>query len=200
MISDPNQVSRLFQVFFDYVKVMVDIPESDQIHCRKLFKPFLIKKGTVLETEGTLHRYHNFIVSGHMRNYQHDAEGQEITTDINNGPGFFTSYNHFINQTISNDNLHCITDCELLRISREDVETASKIGLTSKEYTVKALQYYLESSKQRAIDLSTLTGKQRYLKLLHSRPSIIQHVPLTYISSYLGLNAGSLSRIRQEIS
>lgn len=200
IISDPIQISRLFQVFFDYVKFLVDIPESDQCYCRQLFKPVFIKKNTILELEGTIHEYHNFIVSGYMRSFYHSSDGEQITTEISNGPGFFTSYNHFINRTVSTENLHSITDCEMLRISREDVEKASHIGLTSREYTEKALQFYLELSKQRIIDLTTLTGKQRYLKLLHTHPAIIRNVPLTYIASYLGLNAGSLSRIRQEIT
>ena len=199
-IKSENQISRLFQIFFDYIRQLVEIPESDQEYCRQIFEPVFIKKGTMLEKEGTLHRYHNFIVSGHMRNFHYDDKGNEITTDINNGPRFFTSYYHFINQTVSNDNLHCITDCELLRVSREDVDNASHIGLTSQEYTEKVLRFYLESSKQRIIDLTTLSGKERYLKLVETQPSIIKNVPLTYVASYIGLNAGSLSRIRQELS
>ncbi len=200
IITSENQVSRLFQTFFNYVRQLVEIPESDQEYCRQIFEPVFIKKGTILEKEGTLHKYHNFIVSGHMRNFHYDDKGQEVTTDINGGPRFFTSYYHFINQTISNDNLHCITDCELLRVSREGVEKASHIGLTSQEYTEKVLRFHLESSKQRIIDFTTLSGKERYLKLVKTHPSIIKNVPLIYIASYLGLNAGSLSRIRQELS
>ena len=198
VINDPSEVTRLFEIFFNYVKILIEIPKSDQEYCRNLFKPIFVKKDTIIETEGTLHKYHNFIVSGHMRNFHHDQEGKEITIDINDGPRFFTSYYHFINQTISNENLQCVTDCELLRISRGDVDKAASIGLTSQEYTEKLLQNYLELSKQRIIDLTTLTGKERYLKLMDKHPSIIQNVPLTYIASYLGLNAGSLSRIRQK--
>lgn len=198
-INKPADVTRLFEIFFNYVGMLIEIPKSDQEYCRQLFKPVFVKKDTILEKEWTLHKYHNFIVSGHMRNFHHNEEGREITIDINDGPRFFTSYNHFIHQTVSNENLQCVTDCELLRISREDVEQATDIGLTSKEYTAKALQYYLEQGKQRIIDLTTLTGKERYLKLMNKHPSIIQNVPLTHIASYLGLNAGSLSRIRQEL-
>jgi len=199
IISDQAQIPKLFEVFFNYVRLLVEIPESDQQYCYELFEPILVKKGTLLEKEGTVHNHHNFIVSGHMRNFHHNEERKEITTDINDGPRFFTSYNHFINKTVSNENLHCITDCELLRVSREDVDKAAHISLTSKEYTEKVLQYHLESIKQRAIDLTTLSGKERYLKLLETCPSIVQNVPLNYIASYLGLNAGSLSRIRQEL-
>lgn len=198
IMNDSDEVTRLFEIFFNYIRILTEIPQSDQEYCRHAFKPVFVKKNTILETEGTLHKYHNFIVSGHMRNFHHNQEGKEITTDINDGPRFFTSYHHFIHQTVSNENLQCVTDCELLRINREDVRNAAGIGLTSQEYTEKVLQYYLESSKQRIIDLTTLTGEERYLKLMNKHPSILQNVPLTHIASYLGLNAGSLSRIRQK--
>lgn len=199
IINEPAEVDRLFEIFFNYVRILTDIPESDQEYCRQLFQPVFLKKDTILEREGTLHKYHNFIVSGHMRNFHHNGDGKEITTDINDSPRFFTSYYHFINQTVSNENLHCVTDCELLRISIEDVEKAANIGLTTKEYTEKVLQYSLEKDKQRIIDLTTLSGKERYLKLMNKHPSIIQNVPLIHFASYLGLNAGSLSRIRKEL-
>ncbi|CAL2075411.1 Crp/Fnr family transcriptional regulator [Tenacibaculum sp. 190524A05c] len=199
-ITSEQQINSLFQSFFDYVRHLVDIPESDQEECKKIFEPVFVKKGTIIEQEGTVHKYHNFIVSGHMRNFHHDENGNEVTTDINSGPRFFTSYYHFINQTVSNENLHCITDCELLRITKKNVDKASHIGLTSQEYTEKVLHFHLESSKQRIIDFTTLSGKERYIKLMKAHPSIVQNVPLIYIASYLGLNPGSLSRIRQELS
>lgn len=199
LIQNQDEVNRLFGVFFDYVRLLTDIPQSDQDYCRQLFEPVYAPKNTLLETEGTVHKYHNFVVSGFIRNYHLDHEQREVTVDINDGPRFFTSYNHFINQTIANENLHCITDCKLLRISRENVSKAAGLGITSQEYSEKILQYYLESSKQRIIDLTTLTAKERYLKLMDKHPNIIQNVPLIYIASYLGINPGSLSRIRQEL-
>ena len=190
----------MFQVLFDFIRQLVDIPERDQEYCLEFFKPFFVKKGTLLESAGMTHKYHNFIVSGYMRNFYHDVNGREVTTDLNDGPRFFTSYNSFINQVASNENLHCITDCKLLRINREDNDTIAKIGIKSQEYIEKILQHYLESSKQRIIDLKTLTAKERYLKMLQDHPSIIKNIPIAYIASFLGINPGSLSRIRQELS
>ena len=199
-INDPHQASHCFLVFFDYVRLLTDIPESDQEYCRQLFKPVFVRKNTIIESEGTVHHYHNFVVSGYMRNFYLNELHEEVTTDISDGPRFFTSYHSFIHRLVSKENLHCITDCVLLRISRDDVDVAANVGITQQEYTEKILQEHLESNKQRIIDLTTLSAKDRYLKLVATHPSIIQNVPLKYIASYLGIKAGSLSRIRNEIS
>lgn len=200
LIKNQDEVDTLFNTFFDYIKLLTPIPASDQAYCRQLFTPIYASKNTLLERQDTVHKYHNFIVYGFIRNFYIDHDGNEITTDINDRPRFFTSYNHFIHQTVANENLHCITDCKLLRISIEDVLKAKTIGITSQEYSEKILQFYLESSKQRINDLINLTAKERYIKLLRNQPSILQNVPLIYIASFLGINPGSLSRIRQELS
>lgn len=188
-----------FEVFFDYVRLLVDIPEVDQESCRFHFNSLKVKKGTILSPSGKIPEYHNFIVSGYMRNYYVDEKGQEVTTDINDGPRFFTSYHAFAQRTISNENLHCITDCELLQVSRDDVDLMAKTGITNLDYTVQILQQQLEKNKQRALDLANLSAEERYIKMIKNHPTIIQNIPLKYIASYLGLNAGSLSRIRKEV-
>ncbi|SEL48605.1 cAMP-binding domain of CRP or a regulatory subunit of cAMP-dependent protein kinases [Aquimarina amphilecti] len=188
-----------FEILFNYVRLLVDIPKIDQDLCRKYFKPFSATKGEIIESSGKVPQYHNFIVSGFMRNFYSNELGQEIITDINDGPRFFTSYNHFMHRTPSNENLQCITDCELLRIKRDDVDITAKLGITQMEYTVQILQQQLEKNKQRIIDHATLSAEQRYVKLQKEYPSIIQNIPLKYIASYLGINPGSLSRIRNEL-
>jgi hypothetical protein len=51
----------------------------------------------------------------------------------------------------------------------------------------------------RANDFATLTAELRYKKLIDNQPEIIQHVPIQYIASYLGIKPQSLSRIRKQI-
>lgn len=194
-----QRTAHYFDTFFTYVRLLVDIPEGDQEICRQYFKPVFVKKDMLVAMAGTVHEFHNFIVTGFMRNFHHNQDGQEVTTDINDGPRFFTFYNHFMNRTISNENLHCITDCELLQLKRDDVDITAQLGVTQMAYSLQILQYHLEKDKQRIIDLTTLSAEKRYLKLLLNHPSILRNVPLKYIASYLGINPGSLSRIRKEI-
>ena len=194
-----TDTDRFFSVFFDYIRELVNIPVGDQAICRKYFTPMRVEKNTILEKAGQVHHHHIFIVSGYMRSYHLDEKGNEVVIDLNSGPRFFTSYHHFIKRTPSNEFLHCITDCELLRITRDDMETTAKLGETQLEYSMLILESSLEKRKQRSIDLSTLSAEERYRKLLKNHPTIIQNIPLIYIASYLGINPGSLSRIRKKL-
>lgn len=200
LIQDSSEIDHMFEVLFSFIRQLMDIPKSDQELCRQFFTPYFVKKNTLLESAGTVHKYHNFVVSGYMRNFHIDTNGKEVTTDFNNAPRFFTSYHSFINQEVSNENLHCMTDCKILSINRKDNEVITRSGKNSQQYVEKILQYHLESSRQRIIDINTLSAKERYLKILKTQPTILQNIPINYIASYLGINPGSLSRIRQEVS
>ncbi|MVM41556.1 Crp/Fnr family transcriptional regulator [Spirosoma sp. HMF3257] len=184
--------------FFNYVAEVLTLPEEDKASIRQLFKPCFVPKDTIIEPAGEVPQYHNFIVSGYMRNFYVDEDNNEITTDLNDGSRFFTSYFHFMNRTVSNENLHCITDCELLRISRDDVEVGARRSSTQKDYTIQILQKHLEEEKRRINDMTSLTAEARYQKFLKEKPTIIRHVPLRHIASYLGITQRHLSRLRRE--
>jgi hypothetical protein len=71
-------------------------------------------------------------------------------------------------------------------------ENFKKLSLVIFEQSVAATQI-------RANDFATLTAELRYKKLIDYQPEIIQHVPIQYIASYLGIKPQSLSRIRKQI-
>ncbi|MCF0063231.1 Crp/Fnr family transcriptional regulator [Dyadobacter chenwenxiniae] len=185
---------------FDYIEQILILPESDKDAIRDSFKPAFVPKNTIIEPAGRIPDYHNFIVAGYMRNYYLDEDNNEITTDLNEGSRFFTSYSHFMNRTVSNENLHCITDCKLLRISRQEVESRASVSSTQKEYTIRILQKHLQQDKDRINDLVNLTAEGRYRKLLIEKPDILKNVPLRYIASYLGITQRHISRLRSAIS
>ena len=191
-------MEHYYTTLFEYISRMIALPEADQQSVRRSFMPVLVPKDTVIEKAGEVPGYHNFIVSGFMRNFHWDADGNEITTDLNDGPRFFTSYFHFMNRTVSDENLHCVTDCELLRISRDEVEVTAARSFTQKDYTIRILQEHLQKDKERINDMANLTAEARYAKFVRANPNIIRHVPLKYIASYLGITQRHLSRLRSD--
>lgn len=191
-------MEHYYTKLFAYIEEIVRLPEADKASIRRLFKPVFVPKDTMIEAAGHVPQYHNFIVSGYMRNFHLDEDNNEITTDLNEGSRFFTSYFHFMNRTVSNENLHCLTDCELLRISRDDVDVGAASSSTQKDFTIQILQKHLEEDKRRINDIANLTAEARYRKFLAEKPTIIRHVPLQYVASYLGITPRHLSRLRRE--
>lgn len=167
--------------------------------CKKYFEPIFYSKNKIIEKAGQVPQYLYYIVSGFMRLFHYDDNGDEVTLHINCPHGFFTSFSNFSDQTKSEDNIECITDCELLRINKPNFDALMQQSLTWKNYSVFVLGTSMTYNENRAKDLATLTAEQRYLKLMESYPEIIRNVPLQYIASFLGMKAESLSRIRRKI-
>jgi len=167
--------------------------------CKQYFEAVLFPKNRIIEEEGKIPRYLYFVVSGFMRLFHYNEQGDEITTHINCPPGFITSYSNFVNQEKSAENLECITECELLRITKKDVDLLTQESTALKDFSISVFQQSIVYNENRSKELATLTAEQRYKKLIENFPSIIHNVPVQYIASFLGIKPESLSRIRRQM-
>ncbi|MEM9986036.1 MAG: Crp/Fnr family transcriptional regulator, partial [Bacteroidota bacterium] len=143
---------------------------------------------------------HNFVARGYLRKYLLDPKGKEQTIDLNQGPRFFTSYDYFTEQTVSPEAIVALSDVELLRASKAQVETMMQVGgQVVRDFTIKVMQEAWEEEKRRLHERSNLSAKQRYLNFVQRSPTLLKVVPMQHIASYLGIQPESLSRIRREI-
>lgn len=189
----------MYQQLLKDIALQSKLSEFDIELCEKYFESILFPKNKVIEEAGKIPQYLYYIISGFMRLFYYDNNGDEVTIHINCPHGFFTSFSNFTNQTQSEVNTECITDCELLRITKPDFDALMQKSITWKNYSVFVLADSMTYNENRAKDLATLTAEQRYLKLIDTHPKIIQNVPLQYIASFLGMKPESLSRIRRNI-
>ena len=186
--------SKLLELFADLVK----IDRFDIDLATKLFVPIETAKGQLLVEAGEIAKHLYFINSGFVRVYYlHD--GAEVTNHINCPPGFITSLNSFITETKSHEFVACITNCSLLRITKKELDTLYSHSQRWAEIGRVVYEQSLAYNEQRTKDIITLSADQRYLKLMTEHPDIIQHVPLQYIASFIGIKPESLSRIRKQI-
>lgn len=177
----------------------IKLTDNDITLCKQYFEPVLYPKNTVIEEENKTPRYLYYIVKGFMRLFHYNDNGDEITTHINCPPGFITSYSNFINQAKSAENLECITECELLRITRTDLDLLTRESKAFNDFSIWVFQQSLTYNENRSKELATLTAEQRYKNLIEKHPAILHNVPVQYIASFLGMKAESLSRIRKKI-
>lgn len=177
----------------------INISDKDAELCTEYFEPVIFPKNRIIEEEGKIPQYLYFVVSGYMRLFHYNDNGDEITSHINCPPGFITSYFNFINQTKATENVECITECELLRITKDNLDNITSKSIAFKDFSIWVFQQSIAYNENRSKELATLTAEQRYQKLIDNYPQIIQNVPLQYIASFLGMNAKSLSRIRKQM-
>ena len=188
--------SKLIEV----ISQKVQLTAEDIELCKKYFEAVSFTKNEIIEEQDKIPEYLYFIVSGFMRLFYYDGNGDEVTTQINYNNSFTASYMRFIHGIKAKENVECITDCALLRISKPNLKTLIDTSDNFKVFSLMIFEQAITIAENRADELATLSAEQRYKKLLHEKPEILQNVPIQYIASYLGMKPESLSRIRRQMN
>ena len=156
------------------------------------------KKGTVLLREGEVSKECYSVLSGCVREY-YMVDGEEKTTAFFTEGQAVNSFTSFTNNTASKHYLVCAEDC-ILTIGNEQLEEEMCQRIPRLESIIRQ---EVEKASGRAQDdfafFITSSPEERYLKLLDTRPHILQRMPQHQIASYLGIKPESLSRIRKRI-
>jgi len=164
---------------------------------QKSFFPISATRNSFLEEQDKTPQYLYFVNSGFMRLFHYDKNGEEQTTFLCSHSGFITTFSSFINQTKATENVECVTDCELLRISQFDAKQLVEKSELFKNFFLVMFEKSISLASHRANDLALLNAEQRYQKMMDEQPHFIQNIPLQYIASFLGIKPQSLSRIRK---
>ncbi|MFT4850635.1 MAG: CRP-like cAMP-binding protein [Sediminicola sp.] len=183
-----------------YLDQLANISKADwDIFTSKLQRRIIPKKAIFLkvnEIENTI----SFIESGVVRLFiPKENPDKEITFGFSFKNQFVSAYDSFLTQKPSAYQLQALTETTLLSITHLDLQAVYKttqIGNLVGRLTAERL-FLLKSIREQ--NLLNLTAEQRYVKLFKERPELLRVIPLKYISSYIGVTAQALSRIRKRI-
>jgi CRP/FNR family transcriptional regulator, anaerobic regulatory protein len=182
----------------NYISSFFSVGEKDIDLFFKAFKHSFFPKGSVLEKESSLVQKLYFINTGFIRTFS-DEDGEEITTRLSGKGTFVTSFNSFISGDNSRETIKCVSDCELLYITKSTYKELTNESVIWTSFCKQVYEREIEFNLQRNRDFLALTAKERYLKLFAEQPEIVQHIPIQYIASYIGIKPESLSRIRRKV-
>lgn len=169
-----------------------------QFFAAKLSRKEFPKNHIVLKT-GQTENYLSFIETGIIRYYIPNIENDLTFAFVFDGY-FASAYDSFLTRTPSAYEGQTLKKTTLWQISYADLQTiynqteiGNKIGRFASEHL------FLKKFK-RELSLLNETAEQRYHNLFTEQPQLIQHIPLKYIASYIGVTPQALSRIRKRIS
>ncbi|MGJ8684228.1 MAG: Crp/Fnr family transcriptional regulator [Nonlabens sp.] len=184
-----------------YLEQIAHISDADwEFFTSKLQRQVFAKKEVFLKLN-QIENHISFIESGVVRLFipKEDSE-KEITFGFSFKDQFVSAYDSFLTQSPSAYELQALTETTVLSITYEDLQAVYKktqIGNLIGRLTAERL-FLLKSSREQ--NLLNLTAEERYVKLFKERPELLQVIPLKYISSYIGVTAQALSRIRRRIT
>jgi len=184
----------------DYLDQLATISQPDWDFFTSKLQRQCIKKKTIFLKTNEIENHISFIESGVVRLFiPKENPDKEITFGFSFKDQFVSAYDSFLTQTPSAYQLQALTDTTLLSMTYSDLQEVYKntqIGNLIGRLTAERL-FLLKSKREQ--NLLNLTAEERYLKLFKERPELLKVIPLKYISSYIGVTAQALSRIRKRL-
>jgi CRP-like cAMP-binding protein len=185
----------MLQNFLQHYRIFTQKEIDDLV---SLFVHRTLKKGDTFIKEGAYCTEIAFIQSGLFRSFYTTDAGDENTYCFRFPNQLLAPYSAFVTGTSSLETQQALEHAELLVITKAELQTFHSPRLES-FLRVHAEQEYLEL-EHRYFQLQRDSAKTRYQTLLVKQPEYIQHIPLQFLASYLGITQRHLSRIRREIS
>lgn len=145
-------------------------------------------------------RHITYINKGSTRTFITDDKGGEHILFFAFEDWFIGDLESLHTQEPGKLNIQAMEDCELLRISKKDMDSLEAVMPRLKEWHSSKQSKSHFAMLNRLAEVKALTPEERYLNLIKVHPHIFQRIPLQYIASYLGIEPPSLSRLRKRLS
>lgn len=168
----------------------------DKILVAFIYQKF--KKNDFVVEFGKTSRHIGFVESG-MFQYYVIKDGEERTTYVSISNTFFASLLSFVSEKPALENVKALTEGSMSLISKTKLKQLVKEVPGFKDFYIGLLESSICGIDASRHDLIVLTAEQRYAKMLHNEPHLLQQIPLLHLASMLGVTPRHLSRIRSNI-
>ena len=183
-----------------HIDQIATISDEDWDFFKSKLQRRTLPKKTIFLKINQIENHISFIESGVVRLFiPKENPEKEITFGFSFKDQFVSAYDSFLTQKPSLYQLQTLTETSILSITYKDLQAVYKttqIGDLIGRLTAERL-FLIKSKREQ--NLLNLSAEERYLKLFKERPELLKIIPLKYISSYIGVTAQALSRIRKRL-
>lgn len=159
------------------------------------------KKGEFYNDFKQVCKHLGFVVEGVFRTYYVDEKtGDEKNIYFYTNNQIVVSYASFINQVPCHYYTQAMVDSKVIYIHIEKLQMLYQKSHVWERFGRLIAEQASNIALDRTESFLFQTPEERYLNLVHQHPDIINSIPLYHISSYLGIQGPSLSRIRKRIA
>ncbi|MCB0854699.1 MAG: Crp/Fnr family transcriptional regulator [Bacteroidetes bacterium] len=186
-------------IFVNYFSKISPLSKEEADAIANSMQTKTLKKGEYLLREGQIATSTYFILEGCVREYILN-EGEEKTTNFFTEEQWAISLNNFSPQSPATHNWVCVEDTTVVVGDEQQAQALFKDFPRFETISRTILEAAFAEQKDALTSYYTDTPEQRYLKLLESRPSLLQRIPQYHLASYIGVKPESLSRIKKRIA
>jgi CRP/FNR family transcriptional regulator len=141
-----------------------------------------------------------YVYRGLLRAYYVDAKGNEISVNFIRENFYATHYTAFITQTPSKYYFQCIEPSVIVNLSYHHIQAGYDQYPGIERYGRLVAEAVLKFQQKRIESFLFKTAEERYLDFVEENPDLFNRVSLSQLSSFLGIERQTLTRIRQKLA
>jgi CRP-like cAMP-binding protein len=188
----------MYDSLYEYIRLFVSFNDKEKEILESAFSFRQVPKKFKLAEEGKVSKELCFILRGLVRLY-YTKDGEEITAYIFKEHLFASSYDSFLRQAPSIQTLETLEDCDLLVITKKEMEQLYEDLPKMNLVTRKVAEQRFINAQQILSSFILDSPEERYRKFEEQHGDLLLRVPHHMIASFLGITPVSLSRIRKRI-
>lgn len=171
------------------------IPDDQWSALQELLREKFVQKGETFVEIGDRTGEMGFVVSGLLRKYYLNEEGQEFIKGFSWENEIASPYASLITGQPSNIHIEALEDTHLRVIRYADFQKLYPKHSCWQEIGRKLAEKCFIEREQREFEFLTLSAQERYARFKKGFPFLIGRVSQYHIASYLGITPVALSRI-----
>lgn len=159
------------------------------------FKPESYKKGQVIIAEDETVESEYFVLEGCLKSFFINDDLKMFILQFSMPTWWASDYNALQNGTRATINVDCISDAEVLRLSKSERDKlCNEIHQVEHFFRLRTQRGYVALQK-RLLSFMNNDAKHRYEELMALYPQLYNTVPKHLIAAYLGVSRETLSRL-----
>jgi CRP-like cAMP-binding protein len=182
----------------EYVSRHIHLTKEEEKYFASVLRISKIKKKQFIAQPEFVCKYRSYVLSGAMRAYLVDNNGQEHTIAFAIEDWWISDYNSFIFQLPATLFVEALEETVLVQIEFNTeqllMDTIPKFEKFFRIITQRSYAFL----QQRMISNLSMAAEQRYEEFMHKYPQIAQRVPQYTLASYLGMSTEYLSKLRNK--
>jgi CRP-like cAMP-binding protein len=185
-----------FDVIVKYVQRHISLTSEEQAYFVSLLRLTKVKKKQFIVQPEFTCKYRSYVLSGAMRAYLIDKNGNEHTIAFAIEDWWISDYNSYIFQQPASLFVEALEESVLIQLdyNAEQLlkETVPKFEKFFRIITERSFAFL----QKRMLANLSLTAEERYEDFMHNYAKVAQRVTQYALASYLGMSTEYLSKLR----
>ncbi len=189
----------MHEKFINYFSKISPLSKEESEAIVESMETKAFKRGVFLLKEGQVSVNTFFILKGCVREYVL-SDGEEKTTNFFSEGQWAIALNDLSPRGSANHNWVCTEETTVVVGNEQQAQKLFERFPRFETISRTIMEAAFVEQKEALASYYTDSPEQRYLKLLKSRPKLVQRIPQYHLASYIGVKPESLSRIRKRIA